>query len=419
MPDTSPSPLLEFPRALSQVLEHAAALPAPATEQVQLGESLQRTLAAPILADRNLPPFRRSTRDGFAVTAESIATGSVTIIGTIRAGEIWPADREPLAANQAVAIMTGAPVPPGANSVLMSEHSVRNQNTLSLAPNRSLAAGENIVPEGAEALAGATLVPAGTRISAAEIALAAACGHITPVVYARPRVAILSTGDELVPPHSHPGAAQIRNSNAPALAAMISAHAALPIAQQILPDSLDAIVAALQSAHASDANLLLLSGGVSVGDYDLVEAALSQLNAEFFFTGVNMQPGRPVVFGRIPPSHTSPRTLYFFGLPGNPVSVHVCYLLFVAPFLAALSGGAAAPPRFALATLAEEIRVRPGTQKFLPAYFSFDFESPTARLVPWQGSGDLSANARANAYLALPPDCTTLPAGAVVRLLLR
>jgi molybdopterin molybdotransferase len=391
-------------------------------ESIPLSAALGRILALPIRADRNLPPFRRATRDGFAVTATQLQEAKpVKIIGSVRAGEAWPTKRSPLQKTEAVAIMTGAPVPAGADAVLMIEHAVVAGDLLTLAQVRKISSGENIVPEATEARAGETLVAAGMRLTPAEIALAATCGCNTVSVYAQPRVAIFSTGDELVDAAVTPQASQIRNSNGPALSAMLQAvGGALPDSQidsQILPDDTNAIESVLRNVLSSNADLLLLSGGVSVGEYDLVEAALARLGAEFIFTGVAMQPGKPVVFGKISTQRTRP--LYFFGLPGNPVSVQVCFLLFVQPLLSALAGALPTPPRFALTTLDEAIQTKPGLTKFLPALFTSTWNTALVRRIPWQGSGDLTANARANCYLVLPPDCEELSAGTIVSVLLR
>jgi molybdopterin molybdotransferase len=261
----------------------------------------------------------------------------------------------------------------------------------------------------------------------AQIALAAACGNPVLTVYCRPRVAILTTGDELVPADAAPGPGQIRNSNAPMLAALVSAAGAdaiiLPSASDS-PDSLDAALAA-----ASVADLLLISGGVSAGTHDLVEPALERRGARFHFTGVRIQPGKPLVFGEM--RHTAAstgtatdagpsRTLHFFGLPGNPISSAATFALFAAPLLAALAGEANPMPRFAAARLAAQIRVAPGLTRFLPARCDFappGAELPTVAPVPWHGSGDLASFAHANCFLVVPEDVPVLESGALVRIL--
>src|ERR1700758_1048639 len=289
--------------------------------------------------------------------------------------------------------MTGAPVPPGADCVLMVEHAIVEGNRV--APKRRLEPGENIVPAGAEAGAGTTLIEPGVRIGPQHIALAAACGYEAVSVYAKPRVAILATGDELVPLGQQPLPHQIRNSNSYSLAAQITRYGGNPIIHPAIPDDLHASEAAIRAAL--DCDLLLLSGGVSMGKYDFVEQALANLNAEFFFAGARIQPGRPVVFGRLPAQN-----LYFFGLPGNPVSTLVTFTLFAATMLAAFSGQKEIGPQFAQATLAQAIEPKPNLTRFLPARLESNISGCKIRPIPWQGSGDQSPAAKTNCFLVVP-----------------
>ena len=382
------------------------------TEAVPLLGSLGRTLAAPVLADRDQPPFPRSTRDGFACRAADLTSGNALhVVGLLRAGDPWTGPA--LQPGQALEIMTGAPVPAGADCVLMVEHAALNGSLIRT--DRQLAAGENIVPAGAEARSGSTIVPAGTRIAPPHIAAAAACGYPTLSVYSRPRVAILSTGDELVPVDSRPLPHQIRNSNSYSIAAQALERGGAPILFPIVRDDLAAIEDAI--GQALDSDLLILSGGVSMGKYDFVEQALLNLRAEFFFTGVRIQPGRPVVFGRLP---ANGGYRYFFGLPGNPVSTMVTFALFAAPLLAALSGRTreGSGPTFAQACLASSIPAKSGLTRFLPAYLEGDAEHALVRPISWQGSGDQAAAARTNCFLVAPEDAGDLSAGSQVSILL-
>jgi molybdopterin molybdotransferase len=402
-----------FDDALALVLRHAAGLAASAAEPVALAASRGRVLAEPLIADRDQPPFNRSTRDGFAVRAMDLNAGAVTVIGSLRAGEIWTGGA--LTAKAAIEIMTGAPVPAGADAVVMLEHVAHKDGRITLEAGRSVTAGENIVPAGSEARRGETLLPPGTRLGAAEIALAASCGAATLAVYHRPRVAIVATGDELVELHETPLPHHIRDSNSYALAALVEESGGEAMRLPHAADSREALIAAIEQAR--DCDLLLFSGGVSAGRHDLVEDALAAEGAEFFFTGVRMQPGRPVVFGRIPARGQRPAR-YFFGLPGNPVSTLVTFLVFARTLLAALGGGGAQPPSFAAATLIEDIRRTPGLTRFLPAILTHTLPRPTVRIIPTQGSGDLAANARANCYAVLPPECEHLSAGESIAILL-
>jgi molybdopterin molybdotransferase len=360
-------------------------------------------LAEAVLADRDQPPFPRSTRDGFACRATDLTDSlPLKVVGSIRAGDAQTIE---IAAGKAVEIMTGAPVPSGADCVVMVEHVECDGNKLRLTPGRSIASGDNIVPMGAEARAGDAILPRGTRVSPAQIAAAAAFGKGQLSVFARPRVAIVATGDELVEVNQQPLKHQIRNSNSYSLAAQVLAAGAEPVRLPIARDEREHLDAIIRTALETD--LVLLSGGVSMGKYDLVEEVLLSLGAEFFFTGAMIQPGKPIVFGRL-------GQVYFFGLPGNPVSTMVTFSLFVEPLLGALCGDARRGPRFAQARLASEVRVKTGLTRFLPASLTDVIVQP----VTWQGSGDLASTSRANCFLVVPADKPLLAAGETVEILL-
>jgi molybdopterin molybdotransferase len=283
------------------------------------------------------------------------------------------------------------------------------------AAGRQLRVGENIVPRGAEAKAGEVLLACGTAMGAAEIALAASSGCRTVGVYGRPEVAIVATGDELVELAEMPGEHQIRNSNGYALAAMVEAAGGRAKRLATARDTPEDVRTRIAEARGSD--LVLLSGGVSAGKYDLVEEILAEFGAEFVFTGVRMQPGKPVVFGRLP-REDGRRWVYFFGLPGNPVSTQVTFHCFVEPLLHALGGAGVDGPKFVQATLAEEVTGKAGLTRILPARMRHDLVKPEVRLVGSQGSGDLGANQRANCYAVLP-DGRDLQTGDVITVLLR
>ncbi len=397
---------LSYAEAAAVVQTEAGRLRPMRSGAVALAEAYGRVLAEPLLADRDQPPFPRATRDGFAARAEDWRRGPLTVVGLLRAGEAWV--RPGLAPGTCVEIMTGAPVPPGADSVAMVEHVRRDEDAVAL--ERALAPGENVVPRGAEARAGALLLPAGTRLNAHGIAAAAACGAARLPVWAKPRVAILSTGDELVAIDATPLPHQIRNSNTHSLAAQVRALGGEPYMLAPCADEPHALAAALKQAAAC-CDLLLISGGVSMGKYDLVEPALFTLGGRFHFTGARIQPGKPVVFGSL-------GELPFFGLPGNPISTMVCFALFAAPVLAALAGELGYTPPFAQALLAAPVRNKPGLTRFLPAFLSSDIGGSHVEAIPWQGSGDLAGTARANCFLVVPPEAGDLQAGATVSVLL-
>jgi molybdopterin molybdotransferase len=405
LPGLSPSRVVSYAEASRIVREHVDRVaPSRPPQRVELLSTLGMVLAEPVQADRDQPPFPRSTRDGFACRAADLEGGApVEVTGSIRAGDAATIE---VTAGTAVEIMTGAPVPTGADCVVMVEHVHHQAGRLQLAPRRSIAPGENIVPMGAEARAGAVILPAGTRLFPAQIAAGAACGAAHLTVFTRPRVAIVATGDELVEVDQKPLLQQIRNSNSYSLAAQVMAAGAEPVRLPIARDERKHLEAIIRTALECD--LLLLSGGVSMGKYDLVEEVLLSLGAEFFFTGALIQPGKPIVFGRL-------GERYFFGLPGNPVSTMVTFSLFVDPLLGALCGDAQREPRFARGTLASDVHVKTGLTRFLPSRLRSDL---TVEPVRWQGSGDLASTSQSNCFMVVPADRPLLAAGETVTILL-
>lgn len=380
------------------------------TERAELSAATGRVLAAAVRADHEMPPFARSTRDGYACRAAELAThAALPVAGSTRAGD---APGGPLPPGCAWEMMTGAAVPAGADAVVMLEHVEASGGEIRVQAGRTLAAGENVVTAGAEARAGDEVVSAGTRLHAAHIAAAAACGYATVEVFARPRVAIVTTGDELVPVAATPGPGQIRNSNGSMLAALVEQYGGeawiLPTAQ----DNAASLEAALREALRAE--MLLISGGVSAGKFDLVEPALLALGAQFHFTGVRIQPGKPLVFGELPKGGSGAAPL--FGLPGNPISSAATFLLFAAPVLARLSGSSALLPQFAYARLTRSLKGKPGLTRFVPARRGGDGTAVTP--VGTQGSGDLAAFARADCFVVTPEGTERLEADEMVRILL-
>jgi molybdopterin molybdotransferase len=277
------------------------------------------------------------------------------------------------------------------------------------------------------------LLDRGRRLDHAGIAIAASAGKSRVQVFRKTRVAVLSTGDEVVEIEATPGPAQIRNSNSYSLAAQVQNAGGEAVRLAIAPDERGGLRALIQEGLRCD--LLLLTGGVSMGKYDLVEEVLGELKAEFYCTGAEIQPGRPVVFGscgsdtpvradgevaaRTRAGAPAPHKKYFFGLPGNPVSTMVTFELFARPMIEALAGMTPQPLIFLRARLKSEIRTKTGLKRFLPAVLSGEFENAEVELARWQGSGDTATLARANCYVVIPPDRERIEAGEWVPLLMR
>jgi molybdopterin molybdotransferase len=377
----------------------------PPAETVDLELAHGRVLAAPVTADRDYPPFNRSARDGFAVIAADVANtpARLRVIGQTRAGE--PA-RFPLQPGQAVEIMTGAPGPAGADAVVMVEYSSRDGDYVTL--EQSIPSGRNLIFQGSEARAGSVVLPAGTLLEYRQIALLAAVGQARVPVYRKPRVAILSTGDEVVPVEAAPEPFQIRNSNAHSLAAQVRRRCGDPVVLPIAPDQPERTRELIEQGLGSD--LLLLSGGVSMGKYDVVEQVLQDLGAEFFFTQVAIQPGKPLVFGRV---GTTP----VFGLPGNPISTMVTFEVFARIALERLSGRPESPLLFVKVRLGSDFHHKPVLTRFLPAVLEGDYGEATVNPVKWQGSGDLVSVAQANCFLVAAAGQASWKAGEWISIL--
>lgn len=425
--------MLTFEQALATVRERiTAAHPAPGVEILPLASVRGHVLAEDLVADRDYPPFHRSTRDGYAVRAAEVAKIPVTldVIGLARAGEPYNASLVGQS-GCAVEIMTGAPLPEGTDAVVMGEHTHEaappsSSGGSNFAPRqvkilRSVSSFENVVRQGTESAAGGRVLPRGRRLGPGEIGLAASIGRAEVAVFAQPQVAILPTGDEVVDVDRRPAWFQIRNSNALTMAAQVEAAGGVPRLCGIAPDSREALGLLIEEGLACD--LLVLSGGISVGKYDFVAEVLMGLGAEFYMQGVAIRPGKPLAFGRV-------GERFFFALPGNPVSTFVTFELFVRPAIACLGGAQFEQQVYLKARLGRPVRQSTGLTVFMPARVAGNEDrcgtggSPTAasrqkdhasdpvvNLVGWQGSGDLVGLAEANCFLVVHPDQTDLAPG--------
>jgi molybdopterin molybdotransferase len=372
----------------------------PAVESIALADAAGRVLAEDLAADRDIPPMPRSVRDGFALRAIDLP-GELAVIGEVRAGEQFTGTVGP---GQAVEIMTGAPVPEGADAVVMVEHTRRIDGRVAI--DRAAEPHQFINPRGCEATAHETVLHTGTRLDYSGIALLAAFGHATVQVFRQPAVAIIATGDEIVEVQEVPLDFQIRNSNAWSLAAQVTRAGGVP---RILPVARDTVEHTREMiGQGLEADLLLLSGGVSAGKYDVVEEVLAGFGAEFCFDRVLIQPGQPLVFGRA-------GRKFFFGLPGNPASTMVTFEIFARAAVELLGGQDETPLHMPSARLTREFRHRPGLTRFLPARLSLDGSEVTP--VEWHGSGDVPSLTRANAYLVADHDRAEYPRGEWIRVL--
>jgi molybdopterin molybdotransferase len=399
--------MLTFEQARQEVISQISKLNhVTSTVNLSVWDAAGYVLAQDLIADRNYPPFDRATRDGYAVRAsESTAGTTLRCIGEIKAGD---ALTQPLEQGTCVQIMTGAPMPPDADAVVMIEYTSRDKDFVHF--QQSATKGQNIVTAGSEAAKEQTLLSSGAHLGYAELGLAAQIGAAQLRCAKKPRVAILSTGDEIVPVDASPGPYQIRNSNGVSLAAQVRDVGGEPVILGNASDRIESLGDKIQQGLQED--LLVLSGGVSMGKYDLVEDVLKSLGATFYFDAVAIRPGKPAVFAMC--NHKP-----VFGLPGNPISTMVTFELFVVPAIDLLSGSPARPLPFLKATLAEAMKEKPGMTHFLPARVQFDSGEPRVKPLAWKGSGDTVAMAKANCFLVVGADIQTLAPGENVNVLMR
>jgi molybdopterin molybdotransferase len=382
--------MLSVDEAVRIVLAHAKPLP-PETwplSSVVLGQ----VLAENIVSDVDLPPHTKSMMDGFAVRSADLAAGPATleVIDEVMAGHV---PRQPVGPGQATRLMTGAPVPEGADVVIKVEDTRMVDERHVLMEEKAPKPGAHIVPKGGDVRAGEVVVAAGTVLRPAVIGLLAAVGRTAAQVYPAPRVGVLPTGDELVPAAQQPGPGQIRNSNGPMLMCQVSRSGGHPWHLGIARDEIERLRVMIR--EGLQAPVLVLSGGVSAGKADLVPGVLQELGVVAHFHKVFMKPGKPIFFG------TAGSTLVF-GLPGNPVSSLACFELFVRPALRQMRGETEVGPRFQQVPLADNYRSVTDRPIYHPAKIEVDATGPKVRPLRWSGSGDLRAVAFANALAQFP-----------------
>ena len=399
--------MIPVSEAIDLVKAHVKPL---APESVPIAESVGRFLASDAAADSDLPPFDRSQMDGYAVRASDVQQipARLRIAGESAAGRGW---RQEMQAGEAVRIMTGAPVPKGADSVQQVELTRETDNGSEVEILEPVTLGRSIVRRGDEIKKGAVVLRAGDQINSAAVAVLASFGYARVDVGKRPRVSVLATGSELVPVDEQPGIDQIRDSNNYTIGAYAREAGAVV---ELLPLAGDdtALLKQQISDAASRSDIVITSGGVSVGVYDFTKTALRELGAEIFFERVRLRPGKPAVFAKLPDGPL------FFGLPGNPVSVSVTFNLFARSAILAMQGANKTELPTASAVLARTVKGAMERASYLPATLTTD---ENARLVAeplkWGGSSDFVGFVRATALIVVPQDVKAVEADAVVRIL--
>ena len=397
--------MITVEEAQAKVLDGIGVLP---VERVGLLETLGRVLAEDVVSDIDVAPFDNSAMDGYAVCAVDVADASAETPVRLRVVEHVPAGAfpsVPVGSGEAVRIMTGAPVPEGADAVVMVEKTAEEDGGDVGAIFAPVREGENIRRKGEDVHKGETVLHAGEIVGPATIGILASVGCPTPLVYRRPRVAIVSTGDELVGIDEYPGPGKIRNSNSYTLAALVVEAGGEPHIQDVARDTRESTRAIL--SRASEFDLMISTGGVSMGDYDVVKAVLEELGILAFWK-VAMRPGAPQTFGTIGGTP-------FFGLPGNPTSGMVGFELFVRPVMLKMQGHTKLfRPRHQV-TLAHDVKKKSDRRYFMRARAQRVGEGRwTAALSGAQSSAMLTSMHRANCLLVLPEGETTFAAGSVV-----
>jgi molybdopterin molybdotransferase len=382
--------LLSVADALARVLEHATPLPA---EAAPLGEADGRVLAHELKARRTQPPADVSAMDGYAVRSVDVATAPIhlKVIGEVAAGR--PFSR-PLRPGEAARIFTGGVVPDGADTIIIQEHTKRQGDDVEVA--KPSAKGRHIRVQGLDFKAGEVLLTEGHRLTARDLALAAAMNHPLVPVHRRPKVALFATGDELVPPGTRPAPGQIVSSNTFAIAALARKEGAEVADLGIVGDQLDATVEAVRRARGFNADILVTSGGASVGDYDLVQKAFTAEGMTLSFWRLALRPGRPLMHGRLGAMHV-------LGVPGNPVSAFVCGFLFLAPLIRCLTGRNDLVPPVESAVLGSDLPENDERADYLRSTLQAGPNGPVATPFPVQDSSMIGPLAKADCLLIREP----------------
>lgn len=395
--------MITVDEALDIVLNRVAAL---GDESIALAEARQRILCEDIFADMDLPPFNRARMDGYALRSADAAEAPfrLKVIGEIAAGASYDGE---LQAGEAIKIFTGAPVPRGADAVQKVEVTEPKGDFVVI--HEAVKPGQFITRRASEVYRGEKVATAGRAIGAAELAALASFGYGNVRVGRRPRVAVISTGSELVDVDRQPVGAQIRNSNCYTLAAYGQSAGAIVQNLGTVEDSLSATRSALEGAAEAN-DVVITSGGVSMGDYDLVKAALGEIGAEIYFDKVSIRPGKPTVFARRGET-------YFFGLPGNPVSTSVTFNVFARPAIRRLQGASDPLLPTVSATLGHSIKDASSRRSYLPARLFIREGRALVESLKWGGSSDLVAFMKANALIIVREAIHAVAEGDMVEVL--
>ena len=398
--------MISVAEAIEIVKQHTRVLP---SEPVPIENALGRVLATDVVADSDLPPFDRSQMDGYGVRAEDVRSAPVRlqIVGESAAGRGW---HKELAEGQAVRIMTGAPVPAGADSVQQVElaHELKDGTVVELL--ESVETGKSIVKRGAEIKSGETVLSAGTMVNAAKMAVLAAFGYATVEVFRKPRVGVLATGTELVSVEQKPGQDQIRDSNNYSIGSYAELAGAVVERLPLTGDETSLLKRQIAEA-AERCEMIVTSGGVSMGVYDVTKSALKELEAEIFFERVALRPGKPTVFARLP------NGALMFGLPGNPVSVSVTFNLFARTALLAMQGASEPALKQETAALARRVKGNVDRESYLPAQLTTNDDGQLIAFpLKWGGSSDFVAFAVATALVIIPAGHKSLDADTLVKI---
>ena len=385
--------------ALRLVLKSAVRFP---PERVPLANACGLQLAEEVHADRDYPPFPRAMMDGYAVrTADAGRT--VEVVGEVAAGQ---SVETKVVDGECLEIMTGAPCPAGTEAVVQKEHVRRNATRVDLPPN--ITAGGHIAPQGSECPTGKLVLGAGDTITPLATAVLASLGRTAVLVTRRPSLAVITTGSELIPPDQDPAPGQIRDSNGPMLAAMVRDMGIRRVPHLHVADCRRQIEQTL--ADVTDYDIVLFSGGVSVGNYDLVPEMLRTLGAELVFHKVTQKPGKPLLLAK-------KASQLLFGLPGNPLACHFCFQRYVASMIRLMEGKPPLPSAL-LGRLESPIQPKAGRTFFVPAKAQYDSETEADWNVhPLRGvsSADVFASCHANCYVEVPPGQTPVKAGTTLR----